>query len=174
MMGTIRRLEVRAQAIIRQISGQLLCDKPFQQLRDDGHVGDWPVWLNIGRVKVYFWQMWSRCCTPWPQKVSQNFLGILPILLNCHCRYATRNIHACLLMWRWQTIPSCMCSICSTVYLPDCFTAGDIVWHIVIYVCTFWLSSFEATVSVFLCPAVSDCAFLCRLLWFFVDRLCIQ
>ena len=27
MMGTIRRLEVREQAIIRQISGQLLCNK---------------------------------------------------------------------------------------------------------------------------------------------------
>jgi len=43
MMGTIRRLEVREQAIIRQISGQLLCDKPFQQFRDDEQVGDWPV-----------------------------------------------------------------------------------------------------------------------------------
>jgi len=41
--GTIRRLEVREQAIIRQISGQLLCDKPVEQLSDDGQVGDWPV-----------------------------------------------------------------------------------------------------------------------------------
>jgi len=39
MIGTIRRLEVGEQAIIRQISGQLLCDKPFQQLRDDGQIG---------------------------------------------------------------------------------------------------------------------------------------
>ena len=43
MMGMIRRLEVREQAIICQISGQLLCDKPFEQLRDDGQVGDWQV-----------------------------------------------------------------------------------------------------------------------------------
>jgi len=38
-------------------------------------------------------------------------VGILSILLNCHCQYNMHDIHDCLLMgWQHTYRPSCMCS----------------------------------------------------------------
>ena len=52
-------------------------------------------------------------------------------------------------------------------YLPDCFTAGDMS-DIVLYLCTCWLSFFEATESVLM-----SCCFRLRVFLCFV-RLCTQ
>jgi len=53
-------------------------------------------------------------------------------------------------------------------YLPDCFTADD-MYDIVTYLCTCWLSSFDATVS-----ALMSCCFqLCVFMYFYTLRGCV-